>query len=350
MKSKDIINADKENSKINVIKSKNNLMNIKSDYFIKKLFDIIPSRLSLEIIKYNIKIQKRLNININVYELFSELYSSIELEITPIQKIYGSFINIKEEENKYFHIYFNGNKEETKKTELNRENKVSKIKIIIDYIIKSFKELFRSCLCIEFINFKKFCRNNITDMSGMFSGCSSLKELNLNNFNTNNVTDMSGMFSGCSLLKGLNLSNFNTNKVNDMSRMFSGCSSLKELNVFNFNTKKVTNMSYMFYQCSSLKELNLSNFNTNKVNDMSYMFSECPSLNELNLSNFNTNNVTYMSFMFSRCSSLKELKISNFNTNKAINMEYMFDLCLNELKNKIRNQYKNFQEKAFDDY
>ena len=141
-----------------------------------------------------------------------------------LKNIYGSFINIKEEENKYFHIYFNGNKEETKKTELNRENKVSKIKIIIDYIIKSFKELFRSCLCIEFINFKKFCRNNITDMSGMFSGCSSLKELNLNNFNTNNVTNMREMFCDCSSLKELNINNFNFNRVWYMDWMFTGCS------------------------------------------------------------------------------------------------------------------------------
>ena len=47
------------------------------------------------------------------------------------------------------------------------------------------------CECIESINFKKFYRNNITDMSCMFRGCSSLKDLNLKNFNTNNVTNMS---------------------------------------------------------------------------------------------------------------------------------------------------------------
>ena len=50
---------------------------------------------------------------------------------------------------------------------------------------------------IESIKFKKFIRNNVTNMSYMFYGCSSLKEINLNNFNTNNVTDMSDMFSGC---------------------------------------------------------------------------------------------------------------------------------------------------------
>ena len=78
---------------------------------------------------------------------------------------------------------------------------MTKIKVIIDYQVKSFKELFYWCKCIESINFKKFYRNNITDMSWMFNGCSSLKELNLNNFNTNNVTNMSYMFYGCSSFK-----------------------------------------------------------------------------------------------------------------------------------------------------
>ena len=77
---------------------------------------------------------------------------------------------------------------------------MTKIKIIIDYQVKSFKELFNEVKSIESINFRKFHRDNITDMSYMFDGCSSLKELNLNNFNTNNVTNMYGMFSmfsGC---------------------------------------------------------------------------------------------------------------------------------------------------------
>ena len=196
----------------------------------RKLFGIMQKRISLKIIKYNINIQKRMNININNYKDFFEKFSSIELEIIPIQNEYGPFINIKEEDKKYFHIYFNNNKAEIKKTELNKEDKVSKINIIIDYQIKSFEKLFYKCECIESINFKKFNRNNITDMSYMFCGCSSLKELNLNNFNTNNVTNMSGMFSGCSSLKELNLNNFNTNNVTNMSCMFDGCSSLKELN------------------------------------------------------------------------------------------------------------------------
>jgi len=165
MNSKDIINTEKEIEKLNLIKSNNKLINIKSDYFLQKLFDNIQKRISLKIIKCNMNIQKRLNVNINNYKDFSEKFSSIELEIIPIQNEYGPFINIKEEDRKYFHIYFNDNKEEIKKTELNKGDKVSKINVIIDYQIKSFFILFYYCECIESINFKIFYRNNVTDMS-----------------------------------------------------------------------------------------------------------------------------------------------------------------------------------------
>ena len=77
------------------------------------------------------------------------------------------------------------------------------------------------------------------------------------------------------------------------------------------------------------------------------MFHGCSSLKELNLSNFNTNNVTNMRFMFDGCSSLKELNLNNFNTNNVTSMFGMFGGCLDELKLKIKSQFKNFKEEAF---
>ena len=103
-------------------------------------------------------------------------------------------------------------------------------------------------------------------------------------------------------------------------------------------------------EAKGLIELNLYNFNTDNVTNMSSMFSACSSLKELNLNNLNTNNVTDMSGMFYECSSLKELNLSNFNTNNVTNMRAMFYGCSDELKLKIRGQYKNFQEITFDDY
>ena len=77
------------------------------------------------------------------------------------------------------------------------------------------------------------------------------------------------------------------------------------------------------------------------------MFHGCSSLKELNLSNFNTNNVTNMRFMFDGCSSLKELNLNNFNTNNVTNMRGMFRGCLEELKLKLKSQFKGFWEEAF---
>ena len=208
------------------------LRNLQSDYFIQKFFGYMSERKYLETIRYNKSIQKRINININHYKAYSEEYSSIELDIIPMKGKYGKFININEEDKKYFHIYFNDNKKkEIENTSLYKDDNVSKISIIIDYQIKSFSRLFSYCECIESIEFKKFYRNNVTDMGYMFYGCSSLKELNLNNFNTNNVTNMSDMFRGCSSLKELNLNNFNTNNVTDMCEMFSKCSDELKLKI-----------------------------------------------------------------------------------------------------------------------
>ena len=228
----------------------NNLKKIKSNYILSKIYYNISKKKSLEIIKYNKKVQNRLNLSIKDYKNYYETFTPIELEIIPSKNKFGKFININEKDKLYYNLYLNGGGYEIKnKFRINGEDKATKIKIIIDYQIISFEKLFEGCYCIESIIFKKFYRNNINNMSYMFYGCPSLKELNLNNFNTNNVIDMSMMFYGCSSLKELNLYNFNTNNVTDMSMMFNECSSLKKLNISNFNTNNVKYMNLMFDGC-----------------------------------------------------------------------------------------------------
>ena len=92
----------------------------------------------LEIVKYNKRIQNRINLSVNDYKEYGE----IEIEIIPKKGEYGKFININENDELYYHIYFNDNKEEIKnKYEIKEEDKVTKIKIIIDYQVKSFYNL-----------------------------------------------------------------------------------------------------------------------------------------------------------------------------------------------------------------
>ena len=169
MEAKDISQDKNENNL-----SKANFINIKSKYILSKIYDNLGKKKKLNIVKYNKKLQNRLSLNIKDYEQYCE----IEIEIIPCDGKYGNIFNINEKNKIYYHIYFNDNKEEIKnKYNIRKKDKVNKVKIIIDYQVMSFKNLFKNCNCIDSINFKKFYRNNINNISYMFYGCSSLKEM-----------------------------------------------------------------------------------------------------------------------------------------------------------------------------
>ena len=159
-------NESKENNEENESAKPNPIIeNIKSRYILSKIYNNMTIKKKLEIVKYNKRVQNRLNLDVNDYKENCD----IEIEIIPTKDKYGKFININENDKLFYHIYFNDNKEEIKnKYEIDEEDKVTKIKIIINYQVKSFEYLFKECKCIESINFKKFYRNNITDMSDMF--------------------------------------------------------------------------------------------------------------------------------------------------------------------------------------
>ena len=74
----------KEKSESNKIESKDIFKNLKNDYFLQKLFYNLLKKKSLDIIKYNKKIKERINISIKDYKEYSEIYSSIEIEIKPV--------------------------------------------------------------------------------------------------------------------------------------------------------------------------------------------------------------------------------------------------------------------------
>ena len=239
--------------KSNIFNENHILLKIKSKYIIIKIFDNLKQNKLLDIIHYNKKYQKVMNIKLKDYK---NEFSKIEIEIIPKENTYGSFINFL---NKNIHIYFNDNKKEIKTKKITKDDKVTRVKIIIEHKIKSLFKLFYYCKCIKKINFIKFNKDDIKNMSYMFCECSSLEEINFSNFNTNNVTNMSCMFRNCTSLKELNLSNFNTNNVTSMYSMFDGCSSLEELNLSNFNTNNVTNINWIFFGCPSLVSLSCTN-------------------------------------------------------------------------------------------
>ena len=138
MESGNIISDEKSKQK----KSKVIFDNLLSDFFLIKMFDIMKKNKSLAMIKYNKKLQKRMHLNINDYKEYSELYSSIEIEIKLMNNKYGKFINILDEEKEYYHIYFDNLNEEKKRNYVEESDIVKTIKIIINYQIKSFNFVF----------------------------------------------------------------------------------------------------------------------------------------------------------------------------------------------------------------
>ena len=103
-----------KDEKLKQIKCKVDFKELKSDYFLIKIFDTMIKNKSLKIIKYNKKVQKRLNLNINDYDDLAK----IEIEIKPDDNKYGEYINIPDEEKKYFHIYFDNSNKEIKRNKL----------------------------------------------------------------------------------------------------------------------------------------------------------------------------------------------------------------------------------------
>ncbi len=94
--------------------SKYNIENIKSNYFLHYLFNILSKNKQLEIIKYNKNIRNRLSITLNDYKEYSEKFTPIEIDIIPIKTDYNIFIHpLNDEMKKYYHIYFNDSEKET---------------------------------------------------------------------------------------------------------------------------------------------------------------------------------------------------------------------------------------------
>ena len=70
---KSSINTSKENNKENESAKPNPILeNIKSDYFLRKLYDNMPKKKKLEIVKYNKKIQKRINLSVKDYKQYHQ--------------------------------------------------------------------------------------------------------------------------------------------------------------------------------------------------------------------------------------------------------------------------------------
>ena len=118
-----------KNSSIN----KNPLFKITSKYIVMQILDNLQQDVLLRIINYNKRLQKIMSIKKSDYE---KEFSKIVIQINPKENSEGVFINLKNY--KYYHIYFNNKPGEIKQNFLKGNEKISSIKIILDYKIKKY--------------------------------------------------------------------------------------------------------------------------------------------------------------------------------------------------------------------
>ena len=74
MEPKDTPSKVEELGQSKLIDANNHLKNVKSDFILKKFFGYMTERKSLETVRYNKNIQKRINININKYKAYCKEY------------------------------------------------------------------------------------------------------------------------------------------------------------------------------------------------------------------------------------------------------------------------------------
>ena len=164
------------------------LDNIKSSYILKELFKYVNEYKKLKLLNYNKTIQQRINLSIEDYKN----YLSIKIEVKLIDNYNvncnNTFIS-KEFKNSYSSFIYVVLNDETieRKIDSIKNDKISKVKIILNYDLNSYKDLFKHCYFIKEIKFLKNNKNNVTDMSNMFYGCSSLTSLDISELKTDNV-------------------------------------------------------------------------------------------------------------------------------------------------------------------
>ena len=123
-----------KNSSIN----KNPLFKITSKYIIMQILDNLQQDVLLRIINYNKRLQKIMSIKKSDYE---KEFSKIVIQINPKKNSKDAFINLKN--NKSYHIYFSNKSGEIKQNYLQGDEKISSIKIILDYKIKKYLDYLK---------------------------------------------------------------------------------------------------------------------------------------------------------------------------------------------------------------
>ena len=92
----EVKNSREKNEQLNKKKSNSLFENINCKYILILILEVLKKNKILKIIKYNKKLQNRVDLTINDYIE----YSKIKIEIIPAPGVFGKFININNGEEK----------------------------------------------------------------------------------------------------------------------------------------------------------------------------------------------------------------------------------------------------------
>ena len=148
----------------------------------------------------------------------------------------------------------------------------------------------------------------------------------------NKLTNVSKMFYWCKWLKDINeLKYLDVGQCTNFECMFEGCSSLIDIKPLeNWDVSKGNNFAGMFYKCSSLSDITpLKNWDVSNSNNFSSIFFECTKLPNIEpLENWKVFNCYNFDYMFSGCSLIFSIKpLENWNVSNGVNFRNMFDGC-----------------------
>ena len=180
------------NSKNSKIENKCILKTIRSKYIIKIILLNLNEYVLLNFIKYN---KNYIDICEKSKDDYKNLHFKIEIQLFPFENKKGNIINLTGKNMDSVQIFYNNNYQERKINLKIEKNETIIINIIIDKGIDSLEGLFRGIKCLKRINFIKFFRQDITNMSNLFKG-SNIEIVEFSKINTDNVTNMSCMFYG----------------------------------------------------------------------------------------------------------------------------------------------------------
>ena len=309
---------------------------IRGEYIKKNILSYFDMIKQMQVLRYNKKYQKLLNLEKNDYVFLYLINTIIKVQNRKMNnKLKNKILfNLTDCFDKYDNCFFYIKYKDTNKyiniiTKNCKEYAISyNLKLFLYYKDDSLIKKIRSNSVTSyyrnyiFFFYNEYVKDEYINLSNLFNDDEDLCYFTVLK-NQSKYRSTFNMFYNCFNLEKVNLKLLNTENLINVSCMFRHCIKLKDIFFRdNVDLEKVEDASEMFYRCENIKSVNLDLFNLKNVIDMGGMFSCCTSLETIKMTKFNTCNVSNFNYMFENCHNLKEIILgdNNFIINENINV------------------------------